>query len=319
MPDILNLPNCGGSTSTFNSGAPLCDVIRKIPKAIYLADAGVEFNATDRQTIASMFAAMKAKTRAARGGRLYPILDLTNYEDKTKEPTRGTVGNLSVVDIILTDAVPAFAFQHRKGDLFHQQLAKAQNSNLTLFILDSAYVLYGTKTAGGNLAGYSLSEFYAELAKFATASEPSKYPFSVTLASLTEYKENFSFMQLDSTALNVKGNIDIVLGVVSQAANVLNVSVTGRGGTNLGTLYPTELASVSAWAITNTQTGAVVATTSVTYNATLGYYVVTSDSAAYTALTTGQKFNVNLVSAAALSALNVDGFESTGFVQIVKP
>ena len=319
MPDILNLPNCGGSTSTFNSGAPLCDVIRKIPKAIFLADAGVEFNLTDRQSIVSMVASMKTKTRALRGGRLYPILDLTNYEDKTKEPTRGTVGNLSVVDIILTDAVPAFAFQHRKGDLYHQQLSRAQNSNVTLFILDSAYVLYGTKTAGGNLAGYSLSEFYAELAKFATASEPSKYPFSVTLASLTEYKENFQFIQLDASVLNIKGNIDVALGVVSQAANVLNVSVTGRGGTNLGTLYPTELASVSAWTITNTQTGAVVTVSSVTYNATLGYYVVTSDSAAYTALTTGQKFNVNLVSAAALSALNVDGFESTGFVQIVKP
>ena len=319
MADILNLPNCGGSTSTFNSGAPLCDVIRKLPKALFLADAGVEFNATDRQSITSLVAAMKTKTRAARGGRLYPILDLTNYEDKTKEPTRGNVGNLSVVDIIITDAVPAFSFQHRKGDLFHQQLSKAQNANLTLFILDSAYVLYGTKNAAGNLAGYSLSEFYAELARFATASEPSKYPFSVTLASLTEYKENFTFLQLDSTVLNIKGNNDVTLGIVSQAANVLNVSVTSKGGTNLGTLYPAELAAIAAWSITNTQSGAVVAVTSVTYNATLGYYVVTSDSAAYAALTSGQKFDVNLVSAAALSALGVDGFESKGSVQIVKP
>jgi len=319
MADIFNLPNCGGSTSTFNSGVPICDVIRKQPKALILLDNGVEFTPADFASIASAVAAIKTATRAARGARAYPIKDLTNYEDATKEPTRGTVGNLSQTDIIITDAIPAFKFQHRKGDLFHNQLAAAQNANLKLMILDSAYVLYGTKTAGGNLTGYSLSEFYAELAKFATASEPSKYPFSVTLDSLSEYKENLLFVQLDSTILGISGNVDVTLSIVSQSTNVLNVKVTGRGGKNLGDLYATELADAAAWPIYNNQTNAGVTTTSVTYNTAGGYFVVTSDSTAYAALTSTQKFRVDLPTPAALSLLGVDGYESLGPVYITKP
>ena len=319
MPTLLNLPNCGGSTSTFNSGAPLCDVIRKQPKALILLDNGVDFTPTDMATIASMVAAIKTKTRAVRGARAYPIKDLTNYEDASKEPTRGTVGNLSLTDIIITTGIPAFKFQHRKGDLYHNQLAAAENANLKLMILDSAYVLYGTVTSSGNMTGYSLSEFYAELAKFATASEPSKYPFSVTLASLTEYKENLAFVQMDSTVLNISGNVDVALAVVTQVANVANVSIIGRGGKYLGDLYPVEIAAVGAWTCLNTQTGAAVTITSVTYNSTTKNYVFTVDSTAYTALTSGQKFTFNLAAPSVLSALGVDGYESLGPVYFVKP
>jgi len=319
MADILNLPNCGGSTSTFNSGVPLCDVIRKQPKALFLADNGFILNSAARATIAACVLALKAATRAARGARVYPIKDLTNYEDASKEPTRGTVGNLSLTDIIISTAIPAFKFQHRKGDLYHNQLAAAENANLKLFILDSAYVLYGTKTSAGDMTGYTLSEFCAELAKFATASEPSKYPFSVTLDSLTEYKENMAFIQLDATVLNVSGNVDVALSIVSQAANVLTVQVVGRGGKNLGDLYPTEIAAIGAWTLTNTQNGAAFTITSVTYNSTLKAYVITADSTAYAALTTTQKITVDLKSASELSAIGVDGYESLGPVYIVKP
>lgn len=318
MATIQSIPNCGGTNSTFNSGAPLCDVIRQQPKALILADAGVELSQADMASIATVVAAIKTNTRAPRGARMYPILDLTNYESKTKEATRGTVGNLSNVDIIIQDAVPAFGFQHRKGDLYHQQLSRAQNANLKLFILDSGYVLYGTRTSGGNMTGYSLSEFYAELAMFATASDPSKYPFSITLAQLYEYKENLDFVQLDASILTIKGNIDVQLTKQGQTANVINVIVTGRGGNNLGTLYSVALASGPMWKLTNAQSGATVSVSSVTWNAA-GYFVVTADSTAYAALTTGQKFNVDLVDAAALSAGGVDGYESLGPVQIIKP
>ena len=319
MADILNQPDCGGVTSTLNTGIPLCDVLLKQPKALLLVDAGFVIPAASRGNKAAVVALLKAATRAVRGNRVYPILDLTNYEDVTKEPSRGTVGNLSITEIILNDAIPAFKYQTRKGVLFHQQLVAAQNASVKMMIIDSAYVLYGTKVSNGDMTGYSLSEFYAELMRFATASEPSKYPFSVVLASLIEYKENFAFTQLDSTVLSISGNRDVVLSKISQAANVINVALTARGGTNLGSLYPVELAAVGAWDIINDQTAAPVTVTSVTYNSAGGYYVVTADSTAYAALATGQTMSVNLKPTAALSALGVDGYESTGSVKIVKP
>lgn len=316
--DLLSLPYCGGTTSTFNSGAPLCDLLMGEPKALFLVDSGVEFNASARASISAMVTAIKAATRAARGSRVYPIMSLSNFEDTSKTPTKAAIGNLSIQEITMQQGIPSFTFEHRKGELYHQQLTSAQNSNLKLMIVDNNYVVYGTKTAGGNFTGFSLAEFYVELAKFANATTPSKYPFNITLADITEYKENKAFIQLDSTVLNISGNVDITLALVSQATNVANISATGRGGKNIGTLYATELASVSAWSATNNTTGAAITITSVTYNSTNGYYVITVDSTAYTALTTGTKVNINLVSAAALSALFVDGYESTGYVQITK-
>lgn len=314
--DLLSLPNCGGSTGTFNSGFPLCDVIRKAPKALLLLDAGVGFNSTNRASISALVTAIKTATRAARGSRVYPIMSLSNFEDTSKAPTKAALGNLSIQEITMQEGVPSFTFEHYKGDLFHNQLAKAQNANLTLMIIDSAYVIYGTKTAGGLFAGYSLAEFYVQLAKFANASTPAKYPFDVTLTDITEYKENLAFVQLDSTLLNISGNIDVDLTLGAQVTNVGKIVLTGRGGKNLGDLYPTELAAAAAWVVTNKQSGAGVTITSVSYDATNKWFVVTTDSTAYSALTSGQKFTINLAAAAALSALGVDGFESTGGVDI---
>ena len=322
MADILNLPNCGGSTSTFNSGFALCDVIRKEPKALILLDSGVEFSLVERASIASFVAALKADTRAVRGARAYPIMSLTNFEDKSTEPTKAAVGNLSITQITMQEGVPAFAFQHYKGDLFHQQLSKAQNANLKLLIIDANYVIYGTKTSGGNLTGFALSEFYAELAKFATASEPAKYPFNVTLSSITEYKENLAIAQLDSTVMNVSGIVDVDLNTAGappvQATNVIKISPIGRGGKNIGILYPTELAVVGAWTAINDQTAAAHTITSVAWDSALSRFNVTLDSTQYTALTSGHTVSVDMADPATLFTLGVDGFESLGAVTVTK-
>lgn len=320
--DILNTPNCGGATSTFNSGFALCDVIRKAPKALLLVDSGVEFNASQRASIAILTAAIKTATRGSRGARVFPIMQLTNFEDVSTAPTKAAVGNLSIQQITMQQGVPAFNFQHRKGDLFHQQLSAAQNANLKLFIIDDAYVLYGTKTPAGNLTGFTLSEFYAELAKFATATEPSKYPFSVVLESIIEYKENLAIVQLDATILNISGNVEVNLNTpgapLVQAANVAKITPIGRGGKNIGVLYPTALAVVGAWTAINMQTGAAFTITSVTWDSVNLRFNVTLDSTAYTALTTGDKVSIDLVTPAALLALGVDGFESLGPVTVIK-
>jgi hypothetical protein len=318
MADLLNLPNCGGSTGTFNSGFPLCDVIRAAPRALLLLDAGVGFDAADRASVATLVTAIKTATRAARGSRVYPIMSISNFDDTSTAATKAAIGNLSIQQITMQEGVPSFDFQHRKGEMYHKQLSKAENSNLTLMIIDDNYVIYGTQTAGGLFTGFSLAEFKAQLAKFANASTPSNYPFSVVLNDIAEYKENLAFVQLDSTVMNISGNVDTVLALVSQATNVANISATAAGGKSLGDNYSTEIADIDAWKATNAQTGADFTITSVTYNSTAKYFVVTLDSTAFTALTTGDKVNIDLVDVAALKALGVDGFESTGPVQVAK-
>ncbi len=318
MANILSIPICGGVDASINTGVPFCDVIRKQPAALILVDGGLELAAADMASITTVVTFVKTATRASRGVRAYPILSLSNFEDKSKEATKAAIGNLSIQEITMQEGIPSFTFEHYKGELFHNQLSKAQNAGLKMFIVDSAYVMYGTKTSSGNLAGFTLAEFYVQLAKFATATTPAKYPFDVTLESITEYKDNLTFVQLDKTIMNISGNRDTKLTLVSQAANVAHVSVI-TGGTNLGDRYPTQLAATAAWVATNKQTGASVTITSVTYDSNAKDYIVTVDSTAYTSLSTGQKMTINLAAPAALTALGVDGFESTGGVDITKP
>jgi len=320
--DILNLPNCGGVTGTFNSGVNLCDIIKDIPYGLLLMDAGVEFDAADRADVATFVDAIKTKTRAARGSRVYPLWDLVNFEDQTKEATRGTVGNLSVTDLKLVDAVPGFKFGHYKGELFHAKLSKAERESLRLMIIDQNFAIYGTKKANGNMTGYKLNEFSVDPSKFATPQGAAQYPFNVVLASLLEYKDNMAFVQADSTLANISGLIDVNLTEFNLASNVVKVKILTDGDQqNLFDLYATELAAAGAWVLKNKQTGATVSITSVSAaDTTNKVWAITMDSTAWTALTSGQFFTLDLNTAAILSATYlVDGYESTGLIEIEKP
>lgn len=321
MADILNLPNCGGVTGTFNSGVNLCDVIKDIPYGLLLMDSGVEFSAGDRADIATFIAAIKTKTRAARGGRVYPLWDLVNYEDQTKEATRGTVGNLSTSDVKLVDAVPGFKFGHYKGELFHQKLSKAEREKLRLMIIDQNFVIYGTKKASGAMTGYSLNEFSVDPSKFATPQGAAQYPFNVVLASLLEYKDNLAFVQCDSTLANISGLVDVNLSLFSQSTNVMKVKVLTDGDQqNLGDNYDSELAAVGAWVAKNKQTGASFTITSVVWDSTNLVWTITLDSTAWTALASLDKVTIDLTTASTLSVTYlVDGYESTGPITITKP
>lgn len=320
MASLLNVANCGGTTGTFNSGKPVCDVIRDIPYGLILHDSGVEFDAADMASVATFVAALDTATRAPRGSRVYPIWDLTNFEDTSQEATKGAIGNLSNVQIQLVDAIPSFSFQHRTGEAFHKLLSKAESQNLKLLIVDKKYVVYGTQTSGGNLTGFSLAEFKAGLGKFQTPQGASNYPFSVILNSITEYKENLAFFQADSSVVNISGNIDVVLSLFNLTTNVAKVSAIANGGKNMFDNFSVLLANVARWVATNAQTGAAFTITSVSAVDTVNkVFSVTLDNTAWGLLTTGQKVNLDLAATASLSAAGIDGYESTGYIEITKP
>lgn len=320
MASLLDVANCGGTTGTFNSGYPICDVIRDIPYMLALADSGFEFSEADMASATTFAAAWAAGTTAPRGNRLYPIKSLTNFEDLSKEATKISLGNLTNSEIEGVEAVPAFGFQHRKGELYHRQLAKAESENLKLYIVDKKYVVYGTKTSGGALAPYSMTEFKAGLARFGTPSAASYYPFAVTLSELTEYKENGAFFQATSAIVNASGLVDVVPSSFSFASNVLKVKLTALGGKNIVPLFSTELTQATAHIVKNKTTGLAV-TVSAAYDSANEAMALTLSGTPFSGAASGDEFtyDLNIPSVLAATPISISGYESTGPITVLKP
>jgi hypothetical protein len=320
MATILNIPDCGGTTGTFNSGIPLCDKIRGNFYGLIGLDAGVGFSNAETATAAAFLTALTTKTRAARGDRAYPLFGIwSNFEDQRKERTQGSAGNLTNVDITLVDGLPAFALQHRKGDIMHSKLITAQNAGMTWLVVDDKYTVYGTYSAS-QFTGFSTADVYAGLPFFGNNGQPSYYPFELKFGSITEWKENARFLQMGSTLVGVTGLRNVTLEQFSFATNVLKLSLTAEGGTNVATTFDTELAQATAITVVNKTSGSAC-TTSVAYDATNKVMAITLSGTPFTGAASGDKFTVNLASAATLAALAapIDGYESTGSIEVSKP
>jgi hypothetical protein len=123
MADILNLANCASPDSVFNVGVPPCDLSKKKMKGVIFADSGVSFSGSEIASVAAFIAAVKTKSTAARGGRVYPIWDILNFEDNTGDPSTGSIGNLSTATIITQDAVPSFSFGYNGTEARHRRMA----------------------------------------------------------------------------------------------------------------------------------------------------------------------------------------------------
>lgn len=320
MASVLNIPDCGGTTGTFNSGVPLCDKIRSNFYGFIGLDAGVGFNSSETATAAAFLTALQTKARAARGGRAYPLLGMwTNIEDQRKERTQGTVGNLSNVDITLVDGNPAFAMQHRKGEIFHSKLYLLQNAGMTFLVVDDKYTVYGTYT-DGQFTGFSTSDVFAGVPFLGNNGAVSNYPLNIAFASNTEWKENSRFIQLTSSVASLTGLRNVVLSEVSFASNVVKVGLTAEGGTNIATLFDTELAQTGAITMVN-KTSGLACTLSVAYDSATQSMALTVSGTPFTGASSGDEFTINMAAPSVLVGLTapIDGYESAGALTVEKP
>lgn len=317
MPDILQIPAASGAVGTFNSGIPLADIIRGIPIGLIFLDAGTGFSQAERASQAAFLTALRTKARAPRGSRAFPFWELTNFEDKSKEPTKASTGNLTNGEITTADGIPSFAFQHRIGEIMHKAFMDAQAAGLEPMIVDHNYAVYGT-IDGTIFKGYKLSEFYTEAAKFGNTSQASVYQFMLTLASQKQYKENGRFVQANAAITAITGIRDVVLEQFSLVGNVLKVKLTASGGKLLTDLFATELLQVGAWAVKD-NTGAPVTITTA-YDSVNKVISITLGTG-WTGAATNTVFTADLTASSVLAGLSsaIDGYESTGPITFQKP
>lgn len=306
--DILGLANCASPDSVFNSGIPLCDLAKGKIKGVILADRGVSFTPADRASVASMIAAIKTKTTAARGSRVYPVFDINNFEDSTGEPQTGSIGNLSTATIVVQDGIPVFRFGYNGSEKRHARMALMNGASLDVFFIDDKFAMYGTQS-GDNLKGYNVLQAYTYVSRFIVADAVNQYSFQLTLGSIAEYRENSNYVVLNSGVLSAQGLIDVELFELSNVANVYKIQPIADGGTNLSANDTTNAAIAGlTFTAKRLDTGAAIPITSVAADNTLDALTVTFDSTAWTAAA-GQDVQLNGPSAADLAGAGVKPYE----------
>ena len=316
MADILNLANCASKESQFNVGLPLCDLKKTKMKAVILLDKGVTFSGAEIASVAAFIAAVKTKTTADRGSRVYPIWDILNFEDSTGDPATGSVGNLSTATIITQDASPAFRFGYNGSEARHARMAAIAGSSLDIMFVDDQWAVYGTDRDGA-FGGYSVLQGYADTSKFIVSDSVNQYSFRVTLGSITEYRDNSRYIVANAGLLAATGLINITMKQFSLASNVLKVQPISDGGTNVEPLHGAALAGLDFTA-TNLQTGASFTITSTADDGADKALAITLDSTAFAALGSGDQVQISGPSAADMAAAGVKPYEFIPFI-VTKP
>lgn len=317
MANILNLANCASPDSVFNVGIPLCDLSKKKMRAVIFADSGTTFSGAEIASVQAFINAVKTKTTAVRGGRVYPIWDILNFEDATGDPSTGGVGNLSTATIITNDAVPVFRFGYGGSEARHKRLAAMTGASLDMFLVDEAYAVYGRDNGNNGFSGYNVLQAYPYTSKFIVADAVNQYSFRVTLSSITQYRDQSLYVVANSGLTAALGLMNVVLSYLSNATNAYKFNAVVDGGTDFTALYGSTVAAMT-WTARNLQTGAAVTITSVAYDAPNKAFTVTLDSTMYTGLATGDQVQVTPPASSVLATGGVKPFEILPVI-ITKP
>lgn len=308
MADIMGLANCASPDSVFNVGIPPCDLSKKKMKGVIFMDQGVAFTPSDLASVAAFIGAIKAKTYAPRGQRVYPIWDILNFEDNTGDPSTGGIGNLSTATIVVSDAIPSFSFGYNGSEARHKRMAAMSSASLDVMFVDEGWAVYGTRE-GDNFAGFTVLQAYADTSKFIVADAVNQYRFRITLGSINQYRDSSEYVVGNSGLLAAVGLVDAQLSKLSNVTNVHKIKVIADGGTDLVALYGAALAALPFTA-QNLETGLAVTVTSVAYDAALQALTVTIDNTAWGGLVVGNRVQLNGPTSSALAGANIKPYET---------
>lgn len=317
MASILNVPDCASVDTVFNSGKPLCDFIKGIPKkGVLLLDKGTTFSSSDLASVSAFVAALKAKTYAARGGRVYPIWDIDNFEEDVPDPTTGAVGNMTTEQIFVSDPLPAFRIGYGGGEIQHARVGAMSGGSYDFMIVDDNYTVYGTSTASGGMKGWSTSQIFVYPSKFRVADAVNQYSFRIQLGSIAEYRENSAQVKANSAILSAYGLINVPLSELTKTANVVKVQAIADGGTNLEPIYTTAISGLT-WTAKKSD-GSAFTVTSVADNSVDKAYNVTLDTTMWTALPSGGTVTIYGPTASALAGASIAPYEMIPVI-VTKP
>jgi hypothetical protein len=315
---MANLNELQCLTTNGNTGSGQCFFDPKIIVGAFLCPKGFEVDVTTTLQ-ATLIAATHNITKSAR---LYPVYDFISPKDNTEQKTIQTFN--TGAKKVVREGYNDWEFQYVQGGVtLHKHLRKFNGSSYDFLFVDSENRIIGIQGSTASKLRAIPSDggfFWANPWK---ANDGSK---------ITEYGVQFVFhvKYLNDLVGFVKADFDVastVYGLQDVALKVETAGVAGSYyvtpkteiGTLLADLYPTALASITEWIASNTTTKAAITILSValgTNAAGESCFKIACDTSDTDYPTGTDHISFNLVAPAVLQAAGIDGYESTGAVDM---
>jgi hypothetical protein len=295
-----------------NTGKPQCDV--PIAAIKYgLPTRGCEFTEAELTDSSTIKAAMLAKMLLAKtdNQKLFLIPYANEAEDNTGDPNIGTLSD--GFEEPLSDALPKYILRHAKMGVKQNQAICVFNGwgDKYYFIDRNNRFCYIVKSDNGS-KGFSVGNLYYDPPRPGSSNAVKTTIGRITFANADEFKSSvIGMIDLDFNPADLVNIEDInIVQKAAPASNVVTIGGLSRfGQVDIYANFKTALNNVARWQVINESTGASMTKTSVATDDGNKGWDLTIDSTEFTALPSGAKYSVNLVSPATLALAGVYGIE----------
>jgi len=285
----MALSNC--TSSVANTGELACDTSRGVANKFFIFNGSIA--SADYADAATLFAKLVANSKLSKSdsNKIFVLNEVQDF-NRTREADKEGSLNLGF-KTRLQEGRPSYTAKIFGGADMLKRLRTFNNQTVRLLEYDANGVLWGYKS-GTNLKGFQAKISFTgnELADGQNVEE-GVIDVSISILSISEYIDNASAFSLGSNNVeDIVPLIDAQLAYVSHSSNVLSYSLKIAGTNGYGDYdvladYGTALAAMTFTLSSGATTavGTSRAITSIAY--TGGFLVVTVDSTAYSAITTG--------------------------------
>lgn len=282
---------------------------------------GGSLTSNEYATATAIKAALLADSKLSKSNsdKLFLMPEVQDPEDQTEANTVQTFG--SGLKLVTTEGLLSYKFTFLSNQAQITQLRKFNNSVVKVIVQDENKRIWGSTDSAGNFIGRTASIFFSGL-KHGTKDIAAGVAYvEITFTDAFECFDDAVFVQ-PSASLKTAA-VALLDGQLYEkaaaASNALKVSIkfpTAEVGQEVDgySQYSTTLFNTaSLWNVTNLATGASVTITSIAPNSA-GYGVLTIDSTAYSALSSGAMLRVYTDPPPDLDTAGVLGIEGISFI-----
>lgn len=294
-----------------NIGIGNCNRDLKNVKALIFVSKGTTFKVAQMSTIMSQLKALSNED--SWGKRLQILKDIKGAEIANVESQTQTYGYGDVEETEPEKIGRTYTLRGICGFKAVSTGIKDMHSAYDVLFVHDGNVINGTKGSINGEAimkGFTLSTLrvgaYSET--IGTSSLPS-YTVTVTLQSRDEWDRSYQVVPTDGDVMTeLKSLINVTLDYYPASPVVVgtySIGLSDCSGANFTSLYASEIVDTDNWVVTNADTGAALAITSIAVSGGRLTFTLTADAA----LTAATRIRISGAAISVLESNDIEGYE----------